>query len=365
MINPVPESMRAVVLTSPGKFELRTLPVPKPGRGEVLCRIMAVAICGSDPKIIRGDSAGTWPPSYPFIIGHEWAGEVVACGEGVTTLKPGDRVAGEAHCGCGTCKNCMAGNYNLCLNYGKSEAGHRHYGHLSSGAYAQYSVYSSRAVTKMPDSVSFLEGSLVDTAGTALHLLRLTGVPTGGTVVVIGPGPVGLLTARMASILGASRIGMVGRGDRLDLAGKSFADWTVNFEKEDVVSAVRANTEDGLGADVVLECSGSPGTLNQGIGMLKRGGVIGLVGVPPAGKREEIPFRTVVLDQITIKGSRANPNASSAALSLMGSEILKVKDLITHTFPMEKFETALDYFVNRKDGAVKVVVLPQEGKEAR
>ena len=125
--------MKALVLTSPGAFEVREVSVPKPGPHEVLCRIRGVAICGSDPEIVRGGLAGIWPPSYPFIPGHEWSGEVVEVGDGVLDFKPGDRVAGEAHKGCGYCRNCLQGRYNLCENYGRPETGHRHYGFISQG----------------------------------------------------------------------------------------------------------------------------------------------------------------------------------------------------------------------------------------
>ena len=144
----IPKTMQALVLPSPGKFEIQILPVPEPGPNEVLCRVRSVAICGSDPEIIRGDLAGKWPPSYPFIPGHEWAGEVVSVGEGVVNFQPGDRVAGEPHKGCGYCRNCLAGRYNLCENYGCPETGHRHYGFVSTGAYAQYISYSIKVLPK-------------------------------------------------------------------------------------------------------------------------------------------------------------------------------------------------------------------------
>ena len=116
----IPETMKAMTLVAYDKLQLATVPVPKPGPGEVLCRIKSVAICGSDPKMIHGDYAWTnWPPYYPFIMGHEWAGQIVALGEGVNDFKVGDRVAGEAHVGCGKCDNCKKGHYTVCLNYGK------------------------------------------------------------------------------------------------------------------------------------------------------------------------------------------------------------------------------------------------------
>ena len=356
-MNEVPGTMLSLLLTEPGKRELRRVPVPKPGSNEVLCRIQAVAICGSDPKIIRGDTAGKWPPSYPFIAGHEWAGEVVAVGENVFGFECGDRVAGEAHAGCGFCARCLSGYYNLCENYGKPETGHRHYGHLSNGAYAQYNVFMPRSLTKMPDNVSFAEGALVDPAGTALHCLQLTGITPGGTVVVIGPGPIGLIAMRMSRIFGAGKVIVVGRGGRLASAMRLGADVGIDFTKMDSVAAIHAATN-GMGADEVFECSGAEGTLDEAIRMVRRGGKIGLIGIPPAEIREKVPFAEIVLDEKTIYGSRANPNVSAMVLDLIGSGQLVVRDLITHRFPLAEFEKGFEVFLTRIDGALKVIVEP-------
>jgi len=353
----LPEQMRALVLTSPGKFEIQTVAVPRPGAQEVLCKVGAVAICGSDPEIIRGDLAGTWPPSYPFTPGHEWAGEVVAIGPGVVDLAPGDRVAGQAHCGCGTCANCMEGRYTICENYGRPEAGHRHYGFITTGAYAQYAVLSVKSVNRMPASMSFREGALVDTAGVVLHGLELSGVRPGGTVAVIGPGPIGLIAMRMARLLGAARVIAVGRGARLEAAGLAGADALVNFENGDPVPAVRAAT-DGRGVDEAVECSGAAGTFRQCVEMVRKGGRVVLLGVPPNHVQEALPFKYVVHNEIAIYGSRANPNVSRKVISLIGAGQLKVADLVTHAFPLENFATALDTFVQRRGGAIKVVVEP-------
>jgi len=351
--------MKAVVLTAPGEFGIQHVEVPKPGPDEVLCAVRAVAICGSDPKMIRGDTAGKWPPRYPFIIGHEWAGEVVSLGTGVQGFEPGDRVAGEAHSGCGFCSRCKNGQYNLCENYGKPETGHRHYGHLSSGAYAQYNVFKVRSLTPLPDTVSFEEGSLADTAGTALHALDLSGVPAGGTVVVIGPGPIGMFAGMLAKTFGAGNVIMVGRGYRLEASAKLCADELVNFETSDPVEEVLKLTGGG-GADIILECSGAPGTMDQGIRMAARGGKVILVGIPGPGTMESVPYRDIVLDQKSVLGSRANPNASSRILRLIGSGALKACDLITHRFGIDMFADALDMFVHRREGSLKVVVLPHE-----
>ncbi len=353
----IPETMQALVLTEPGKFVVEEAPVPVPGPNEVLCKVHAVAICGTDPRIVAGYWAGTWPPAYPFIPGHEWAGEIVQLGQGATNYTVGERVAGEAHCGCGHCSNCLKGQYNLCRNYGKQEAGHRHYGFVSRGAYAQYGVFSISSIRKMPDSVSFPEATMIDTAGVALHGHELTGVTPGGTMVVIGPGPIGLIAMRLARTLGAAKIIAVGSGERLAFAAKTSADVTIDYKKEDAVKAVLSATN-GLGADEVSECSGAPETFAQSVRMARKGGRISLVGIPPSPLTLDLPFMEIVLNEIALFGSRANPNVSEKILSLIGSGQLVVKDLITHKFPLKDFGKGLDTFVNRREGVIKVVIEP-------
>jgi len=359
----VPEFAKACVLTGPNEFEIREVPVPHPGYQEVLLKIKAVAICGSDPQIIRGELLGVWPPAYPFVAGHEWSGEVVEIGDGVTGLKVGDRVAGEAHKGCGYCDNCKRGRYSLCLNYGNIATGHEHYGFTVPGAYGQYQKYSIRSLTKMPDNVSFAEGALCDTAGVALHGLELTGITPGGTVAVIGPGPIGICATKVAKAMGASRVVMVGRGSRLESAKHLGADECVDFTKTEPVAAVRSLTND-LGVDECFECSGAPGTLAQAASMTRKGGRVGLLGVPADDGMEPVPFKFIAHNEIAIFGSRADPNAVPRVLPLISSGRLNVKDVISHRFPLEQFGEALSTFVERKDNAIKVVIFPNGMEEA-
>lgn len=354
----IPENQKACVITGPNQFSIQSIPVPVPQPTEVLCKIRAAAICGSDPGIIRGDHFGTFPQSYPFIAGHEWSGEVVSVGNGVHEFKPGDRVVGESHKGCGYCENCKQGRYNLCLNYGKIPYAHQHYGHNTNGAYCQYQVISVSALSHLPDNVSFAEGSMCDTASVALHGLELTGVTVGGTVVIIGPGPIGLSAMRLAKVSGASRIIMVGRGERLQKAKILGADEIIDINGAlDPVEAVYKLTN-GLGADEVIECSGAPNTLNQSIKMLRKGGRAALVGLPKNDDDAGFSHRYAALNEITVVGSRANPNTSQKVLNLLASRKLIMEDFITHGFLLDDFSAALDTFINRKEGAVKVVIFP-------
>ena len=351
------DKMKAVVMRGPNDFGVEMVDIPKPKRNEVLVKIGAVAICGSDPKLFKGDYMGiNWPPYFPFIPGHEFAGEVVELGEGVTDLKVCEIVAGEAYCGCGVCENCRRGLYNLCLNYGKVEAGHRHYGFTYQGAYAQYNAYNVRALTKMPDNVSFDEGSMVDTGGTALQAIRLNGITPGGFSLVIGPGPIGLFVMMIAKAMGSKTI-VVGRRERLQFAKKLGADYIVDYEKcDDIVAEVRKITG-GLGVDEAFECAGTQNAMLQTVRCTKKNGKVAIVSLPSQDEYN-LPIKTMVMNQITVHGSRANPNCSKDVLALISENRINAKDLITHTFSIDDIHKALDTFVNRIDGAMKVVIHP-------
>ncbi|GHV64781.1 alcohol dehydrogenase [Spirochaetia bacterium] len=354
----IPKTMKACLLTAYNKLEIAEVPTPEPGPDEVLCRIRAVAICGTDPEIIKGNHAKkNWPPVFPFILGHEWAGEVISAGERVTEYKAGDRVAGEAHRGCGTCANCMTGHYTLCLNYGKSETGHRHYGFMVSGANCEYNVYSPKALHKIPDNLSFAHASLLDTAGVALHGIDMIGVSSGGTAAIWGPGPIGLCALQMIKGMGAARVIVVGRRHRLQVAGELGADFLVDYEKEDPVKRVLEITG-GRGVDEIQECSGGANVLGQCVAALRKGGKINLIGFYDDPKVIFPPLTNLVMNEITVTGSRANPNVSDRALNMFAAGIVKGDKLISHVFPLEQYEKALDIFSNRKDGAIKVVIEP-------
>ena len=354
----IPKTMKACQLVAFNKLEMREVPVPQPGPGEVLCKIKAIAICGSDPEIIKGHSQHMgYAPYFPFTLGHEWSGEVVALGENVIDFKVGDRVAGEAHKGCGYCENCMNGRYTICLNYGKPETGHRHYGFNCPGANCEYNAYSTKALRKIPDKLSFVHAALLDTAGVALHGIDMTGVVAGGTAAVWGPGPIGLIAMQIIKSMGATTVIMVGRKHRLKIAGELGADVLVDFEKEDVVKRIKEVTG-GKGADIIQECSGANTALKECVDSVRRGGKINLTGNYHVSEVVMPSIMKFVLDEITVSGSRANPNVATRALNLLAAGAISGDRIVSHTFPLEQYTTALDVFVNRKDGAIKVVVQP-------
>jgi L-iditol 2-dehydrogenase len=347
------------VLTAPNQHEVRDdLPVPAPGRLEVLCKVDSVAICGTDLHIYEGKFPGRWPKSYPFIPGHEWSGTVVEVGQGAAELgwRVGDRVAGTSHAGCGYCRMCLTGRYNLCDNYGR-EPLHHQYGHYSQGADAQYVVHSIKSVLKLPDELELPYGAMVDTASIALHSVKRPGINPGDCVVVVGAGPMGLLTADCAQALGAGQVVVTGSGERLRKAAE-LGFLTVDYRAQDPVEAVRKLT-DGKGAHVAVDTGGTTSSIRQSVDVLRKGGRVAFTGVPTEGD-VALPMQKIVLEEIDLFGVRANRNTMDEVLPLIVSGRVRVKPLVTHSFPISAFGEALRTFAERVDGALKVLVRPQE-----
>lgn len=355
----IPRRMQALVLTGVSQFSVREVDVPAPGPTEVLCRVQACAICGTDPHIIEGHTRGRWPRSYPFIPGHEWSGKVVQSGEVATRFgwQVGDRVAGTSHAGCGYCRMCTTGRYNLCENYGRDDLGHRQYGHYTNGAYAEYVVHSMRSVHKIPDSLPFDQAALVDTASIALHTLKRPGINPGDTVAIMGPGPMGILTDFCARILGAARTIIVGRGERLQRAAELGAE-VVDYTVADPVEQIRAITG-GRGADVTCDCAGTPDAIRWSLDAARKGGKVALTGVPTETlDLSRATVQHMVLQELDIYGVRANRGTCEEVIPLMAARRIDVAPLITHHFPLAEFAEAYRVFTQREAGALKVIVEP-------
>lgn len=356
MLKEIPSTMRALVLEGVDDYAIKTVPTPGPGDDEVLCRVHAVAICGTDVHIIEGKHPGQWPRAYPYIPGHEWAGQVVAAGKKAQLFgyMPGDRVAGTSHAGCGYCAMCRKGRYNLCENYGREEVGHRQYGHYSQGSYATYVVHSIRSVHKMPDSMTYDQGALVDTTSIALWSAKRGNIDAGDTVAVIGAGPMGILVAQCAYAMGAARVIMTGSGERLERS-KPFCDDVVDYKVGDPAKTVLALT-DGKGVHVAIDCAGTKEGIRQATDVVKKGGHVVFTGVPH--EPVELPMQKIVLQEIDLFGVRANRNTCEEAIPLIERGRIQVEPVITHRFDLEEFHEAYETFKNRVEGALKVIVHP-------
>jgi L-iditol 2-dehydrogenase len=348
----VPALMQAAVLRDFGRLELDKVPVPTVGPGEVLCRVRACGICGTDLKIVQGVYKGTWPPALPFIIGHEWSGEVAELGPGTerSGLAVGDRIVAENHTGCSECPMCRSGRYNLCERV--REPGFRLYGHTAPGALAEYAVRPATALHKVPPQVSSTAAALVNQGALTVHAARRTALRPGATVAVFGPGLLGLLMLQVARAAGATKIIMVGRGQRLATAGELGSTDLVDYEHADPVTAIRAATG-GRGADCVFDCSGSPPVVAQALRSARRGGKVALLGLA-GGQTAEIPVDAVTLDELDVLGVRSSPGAYPAMISLLAAGAVSTGPLTSHQYPLS--DVAAAYTMLERREAIRPIV---------
>ena len=365
----LPKEMKAWVLKSPNELELKTKAIPTPSYSEVLVKIDAVAICATDldvisygpPALIEGEK----PFNKEFTPGHEYMGTVVKLGPSVDEFQIGDRVTVEIHSGCGQCKRCRMGMYTSChnygLNYGKKNKGHRANGFTSDGGFKQYAINHINTLIKVPDDMTDEEATLVVTAGTTMYgLTELGGLVAGESLVVIGPGPIGLLGVAVAKALGADPVILIGtRNDRLEIGKKLGADFVLNVKEEnDIVNSVKSLVGD-LGADYVVECAGTEKALDDAIMMTNRGGKICLAAFPHDLIKVNIPH--MVINNIYMYGIRGEgKSATHRAMAFMKQKRFNAKLVHTHTFKMNELPTALKYAKERIDGAIKVVIKPWE-----
>ena len=356
----VPRTMKAWVLGGPEQLSLVEKPVPEPGRAEVLVRIDAIAVCATDIEIIKhGLPAvidGGPPFNRNFTPGHEYMGTIVKLGPTVDEFEIGDRIAVEVHAGCGRCQRCREGMYTSCLNYGFRAKGHRANGFSTDGGFAEYAVNNVNTMVRVPGDMSDEEATLIVTAGTAMYGLDVMGgIIAGEPVVVIGPGPIGLMGVGVAKALGAQPVILTGtRPRRLEMGKRLGADHVVDVTREDAVQAVQRLTG-GNGAHYVLECSGAANALNEAARMVNRGGRICLAAFP--GEPVPVDLAYLVRNNIYVFGIRGEGrSATHRAAALMAQKRFDARMIHTHTFGLNDVPTAIRYARERIEDAIKVVV---------
>src|SRR5262252_6751452 len=357
---PIPERMKAWVLGGPEELSLVEKLVPQPGPAEVLVRIDAIAVCATDIEIIRhGVPAmidGGSPFNRGFTPGHEYMGTVVKLGPTVDEFEVGERVTVEVHAGCGRCQRCREGMYTSCLNYGFREKGHRANGFSTDGGFAEYAVNHINTLVHVPDDMSDEEATLIVTSGTAMYGLDVMGgLIAGEGIVVIGPGPIGLMGVGVAKALGAQPVILTGTRERRLAIGKRLgADAVVNVNEEDPVEAVQRITR-GKGDQYVLECSGAPNALNEAARMVNRGGRICLAAFP--ADPVPVDLAHLVRNNIYVFGIRGEgKSATHRAAAFMAQKRFDAKMIHTHTFSLSEVPTAVKFARDRIDDAIKVVV---------
>ncbi|MGQ9514734.1 MAG: zinc-dependent alcohol dehydrogenase [Thermoproteota archaeon] len=346
--------MKAVVKTSFGDGAVELLDVPKPSLsyGQVLVEVKAAGVCGSDIHFYRGRYDAYLNP--PVILGHEFSGAIAEIGEGVDWLNVGSRITVETHARvCERCIFCNTGQYNLCI---KRAA----FGYGTNGAFTSYVAAPAKRVHMIPENISFDEAALTEPTAVVHHaIVDRTPLVPGCTVVILGPGPIGLLTLQFAKRMGAGFVaitGLTSDRNRLDLAEKLGADLTIDVGKEDPVSEIKRITHD-YGADIVFETSGSAQAMRQAIQMTRNGGQITRIG-HGAGEMK-IDLDPITVRQITIKGTFSHTWKNwEGALQEISSGRVSVKDLITHRLPISQWKKAFELMERQE--SIKIILYPSK-----
>jgi Threonine dehydrogenase and related Zn-dependent dehydrogenases len=338
--------MRAIMIQAPGNVSVSTVPDPRPRAGEVLVKVGACGICGTDMHILAGH---TPLAHYPLIPGHEFAGEVISV-DGITTssdeegpIAVGDRVAVQPNLYCGHCEFCRSGHENLCRYYAAL-------GVTTSGGLAQYVAVPLETVYKLPPDLSYRQAALVEPLACAVHGLHKLNPQSGDTFLIAGAGTMSLMLLQLAVRGGASRIVVVDRkAHRLARAEQFGATRTyTSFEA--------ALKDEPLGFDCVVEATGAPDVVEKSFAAVKRGGKFLIFGVAPEEATVALsPFR-IYNDEITVLGSMAVLFSFQPALDLLSVGAIDTAALLTSAFPLDDFQEALDAV--RQGSGAKTQIIP-------
>ena len=338
--------MKAVMWKGPFDLSVEDIPRPKPSRGEVLIKTVAVGVCGSDLEIYEGNFEHAQPPLIP---GHEGGGIVEELGTGVAGIDRGSRVMVECVIHCGKCEFCREGRYGLCENG-------RTIGMIGAdGEYAEYFTAPAENCYPLPEQVSWKEAAVTDTLAGPQHGLKGVELNPGDTAAVFGAGPAGLLFCTLLKERGASSVYVVDvQEHRLRLGPQFGADRTLNAEREEVVRIIRDATG-GRGVDVVVEAAGSQKSLAEGLQVLRKGGYLLLYGI--FGGPVNVDLHPIQECEYTVVGSCGLDYP--AALEFLGRRAAPVELLITHQFDMQGLVDAFKsgMIKEQRDGYIKGVVL--------
>jgi L-iditol 2-dehydrogenase len=343
--------MNALLLTEYKKLELTDMPVPEIGTDDLLVRVKACGICGSD---VHGFDGSTGRRIPPIVMGHEAAGVVAEVGAGVKDFRPGDRVTFDSTIFCGKCFFCLRGEGNLCDNrqvLGVSPGEYRRH-----GAFAEYVAVPKHISYHLPDSLPYEHAAMIEAVSVAVHAVGLTPVKLNDTAVVVGSGMIGLLSIQALRLAGCGRIIAVDIDDiKLERAAGSGAAVTLNSKKVDVPAAVRELTG-GRGADLALEAVGATEPIQTALASIRKGGVLTLVG--NLSPKVELPLQSVVTRQIRLIGSCASAGEYPACIDLLARGDIKVDSLITAAAPLADGPSWFLRLYNHEPNLMKVILQP-------
>ena len=346
--------MKALLLSQYRRLEIANIPVPKPGPDELLVRVAACGICGSDVHGYDGSSGRRIPP---IVMGHEAAGIVEALGSAVNGFAKGDRVTFDSTVCCGECNNCRRGDVNLCDR--RQVLGVSCGGYSRNGAFAEFVTVPARIVYRLPNGLSFHEAALLEAVAVALHAVSLASIQAGSTALVVGAGTIGLLVQQALSVAGCSRVFVTDvDATRLKLS-KSLGATAVLDSGADLAHEL-SHLTGGAGVDIVVEAVGIAPTVTTAINSARKGGTVILVGnISP---EVTLPLQTVVTRQIRLQGSCASAGEYPRAIELMSSGKINVKPLISVVAPLDEGPQWFERLYAREPHLMKVVLQPDINK---
>ncbi len=347
--------MKALLLSEYNHLEVTDLPMPRPAADEVLIKVGACGICGSDVHGYDGTSGRRIPP---IVMGHEAAGTVAAVGSAVRDAQVGDRVTFDSTIYCGKCEYCLRGEMNLCNHrqvLGVSTPDFRR-----AGAFAEFVTVPERVLYPLPDGVPFTAAAMIEPLAVAVHAVKLAQLPENATAVVVGAGMIGLLVLQVLREFGCSQIYVTDIDDtRLRLAEKLGATFTVNGKATNAVAEFQ-RLSSGTGADVALEAVGSTVTIQTAIDSVRKGGSVVLIGnIAP---KVEIPLQAVVSRELRLQGSAASAGEYPACIDLLARGAIKVDELISVVAPLEEGAMWFERLHARQPNLMKVILTPDDKK---
>ncbi len=340
--------MKAIVKEKPGAGAiLKSIETPKPGPREVLIRVKAGAICGSDVHIYAWDPwAQSVVPGLPQILGHEFAGEIVEVGKEVRHLKPGDHVAGETHIPCDNCYFCLTGLRHICLNM-------KVYGVHSQGIFSEYTTLPEPCAVKIPKEIPFSAAAVMEPCGVAVHGLS-KGIVSGKKLAIFGCGPIGLFAIQAAVAYGASRIYAVDISEARLKSAKSFGATKAFQAGKDPLDKIILDETQGIGVDMVLEVSGSQQAYDQGFRILRKAGTFVIIGVAAKPIQLEIPTN-IMYKEAKVFGitGREMYETWYQVTELVQSGKVDLEKVVSHKLPPEKFEEGFKIAKEAQHGKVE------------
>ena len=337
----------AVVTDGTGSAWMEDRDIPEPAADEVLVKVRAVGICGSDIGMIHGEG----PPwkEYPVVLGHEVCAEVIEPGEEVDGLSPGNRVALHGFLFCGRCQTCRAGRYYQCDEV-------QEIGFSLDGGYREYAVWPAYTLNPISEAISDAAATQIDTAGCMLHALKRIDPSVADTAAVLGPGPMGLYGVQLLKALGVADIVVTGLYDeRLSVAEALGATHTINVTERDPIDAIKDYTN-GRGVDICVEAAGAGDVVQTAMQSTANQGQVVLTGLFDAMKK--IDPNDVVIKELSVVGGVTSANAIEETVELFERGDLTAEGVVTHEFPLSAYEEALKTVRERQDGVIKAVLRP-------